>query len=50
MNDVKTFKGQSYRFALWELVPNQQKSFPPDQYDLAGMNDSTMMSDKTSTA
>jgi len=50
MNHVKILKGQPHRFALWQLVPNWYKSFPPDHFGQAEMNASTMLSNKTITA
>jgi len=50
MNHVKIFKGQSHRFTFWELVPNWYKSFPPDHFGQAEINDSTMLSNESSTA
>ena len=50
MNHVKLLKGQPRRFALWELVPNSYQSFPPVHFGQAEMNESTMLSNKTSTA
>jgi len=50
MNHVKLFKGQPRLFALWELVPNRYKSLPLDHFGQAAMNDSTKLSNKTSTA
>jgi len=50
MNHVKIFKGQPRRFALWELVPNWYKIFPPDYFGQMEINNSTILKNKTSTA
>ena len=50
MNHVKILKGWPRRFTLWALVPNWYKTFPPDYFGQAEMNDSTMLRNKTSTA
>jgi len=50
MNHVQMLKGQPHRFALWELLPDWYKIFPPDHFGQAKMNDSTMLSNKTSNA
>ena len=39
MNHVLIFEGQPRRFALWDLVPNWYKIFPPDNIDLAEMKE-----------
>jgi len=49
-NHVNTFKGRPRRFALSELVPHWYKSFPSDHFFEAGMDLSTMMSNKTGAA
>jgi len=50
MNHVKINKGQPRRFALWVLVQDWYKTFPPDHIDQAEINNSTMLRNKTSTA
>jgi len=47
---VKICKGQPRRFALWKLIPNWCKTFPPDHIDLAEMKKPTWLRNKTSTA
>jgi len=48
MNHVLIFEGQPRRFALWDLVPNWYKIFPPDNIDLAEMKEQTGLSIETS--
>ena len=43
-------KGKPRRFALFELVPKWYKPFPPDHFGETEKNDSTMLSNTTSTA
>jgi len=50
MNYAKIFKSPLRQSALWQLVPNWYKSFPPDHFGQAEINDSTMLSNNTSTA
>ena len=41
INHAQIFKGQPCRHALWELVPKWYQTFPPDDIDLAEMNEAT---------
>jgi len=50
MNHAEIFKGQPFRYASWELVPDWYKTFPPDHFGQAEMNDATMLINKSSTA
>jgi len=46
----KIFKGQPRRNAFSKLVHRQYKSFPPDRFCQVGMNKTTLLSNKPSSA
>jgi len=50
MNHVKILKGQPHQFALWELVFNWYKTFPPDHFGRVEMKQPVGLSNKTSAA
>ena len=50
MNHANIFEGQPRRFALCQLVPTWYKSFSSDHSGHDQMNNSTILSNKTSTA
>jgi len=50
MNHVKRLKGQPHQFALWELVSNWYKTYPPDHFGRVEMKQAAGLSNKTSTA
>ena len=50
INHVKQIKGQPRQFSLSELVQACYKTFLPDHFGQVEINDSTMLSNKTSTA
>jgi len=47
IHHIKLFKGQTLRFALWELVLNWYKTFPSDHIDHSEINSSTKLTNKT---
>jgi len=46
MNHINTFKGLPLKYALWELVPNWYKMFPPDRLGRTDMEMLTGLSNK----